>query len=91
MASLVQTVADNESKLGKADGFQKTRENMKFKVLIADDHGVVRKGLRLLFGTVPGAHGHRRSGKRPGSGDPVFYPCAANCRHGCRNADTEWH
>ena len=53
MVSLLQSVADNESKLGKADGLQKTRENMKFKVLIADDHGVVRKGLRLLLEQYP--------------------------------------
>src|ERR1700679_1129521 len=53
MVNLLQTASDNESKLGKADGLRKARENMKFKVLIADDHGVVRKGLRLLLEQYP--------------------------------------
>jgi two-component system, NarL family, response regulator NreC len=32
---------------------QAARENMQYKVLIADDHGVVRKGLRLLLEQYP--------------------------------------
>src|SRR6202020_3597291 len=32
---------------------QTARENMRYKVLIADDHGVVRKGLRLLLEQYP--------------------------------------
>ena len=32
---------------------QTARENMQYKVLIADDHGVVRKGLRLLLEQYP--------------------------------------
>src|ERR1700755_2583568 len=32
---------------------QTARENMRYKVLIADDHGVVRKGLRLLLDQYP--------------------------------------
>lgn len=32
---------------------RKGRENMTFKVLVADDHGVVRKGLRLLLEQYP--------------------------------------
>src|SRR5271163_4060250 len=32
---------------------QTARESMRLKVLIADDHGVVRKGLRLLLEQYP--------------------------------------
>jgi two-component system, NarL family, response regulator NreC len=53
MVNLLQGVQDNESKVRKADGLQKARESMRFKVLIADDHGVVRKGLRLLLEQYP--------------------------------------
>jgi two-component system response regulator NreC len=53
MVNLMQSVQDNESKVRKADGVQRTRENMRFKVIIADDHGVVRKGLRLLLEQYP--------------------------------------
>jgi two-component system response regulator NreC len=53
MVNLLQSVQDNESKVRKADGLQNARENMRFKVLIADDHGVVRKGLRLLLEQYP--------------------------------------
>jgi two-component system response regulator NreC len=35
------------------DAFQKVRLGMVIKVLIADDHGVVRKGLRLLLEQYP--------------------------------------
>jgi RNA polymerase sigma factor (sigma-70 family) len=35
------------------EGRQTARENMRYKVLIADDHGVVRKGLRLLLEQYP--------------------------------------
>src|ERR1700727_1105589 len=35
------------------DAFQKVRLGMIIKVLIADDHGVVRKGLRLLLEQYP--------------------------------------
>ena len=47
------TVQDNESIFRKSDSPQRTRENVIFKVLIADDHGVVRKGLRLLLEQYP--------------------------------------
>ena len=36
-----------------AESRQMARENMRYKVLIADDHGVVRKGLRLLLEQYP--------------------------------------
>jgi DNA-binding NarL/FixJ family response regulator len=49
MVNLLQSVQESESKVRKADGLQKAKESMRFKVLIADDHGVVRKGLRLLL------------------------------------------
>jgi DNA-binding NarL/FixJ family response regulator len=35
------------------ENHQAARENMQYKVLIADDHGVVRKGLRLLLEQYP--------------------------------------
>lgn len=47
------TVQDNESIFRKSDASQRARENMTFKVLVADDHGVVRKGLRLLLEQYP--------------------------------------
>jgi DNA-binding NarL/FixJ family response regulator len=50
---LYYTVQDNESIFRKSDSPQRTRENVIFKVLIADDHGVVRKGLRLLLEQYP--------------------------------------
>jgi|HubBroStandDraft_6_1064221.scaffolds.fasta_scaffold554281_2 two-component system response regulator NreC len=53
MVSLLQNAQDNESKVRKTDVLQKTKENMKFRVIIADDHGVVRKGLRLLLEQYP--------------------------------------
>ncbi len=53
MVNLLQGVQDNESKVRKTDGLQKAKESMRFKVLIADDHGVVRKGLRLLLEQYP--------------------------------------
>src|ERR1700752_526081 len=36
-----------------SDRLRKAKEKMKCKVLIADDHGVVRKGLRLLLEQYP--------------------------------------
>src|SRR5277367_118007 len=53
MVNLLHSVQDNESKVRKADGLQKAKESMRFRVLIADDHGVVRKGLRLLLEQYP--------------------------------------
>jgi two-component system, NarL family, response regulator NreC len=53
MISLLHSVEENESRFRKADGVQKARERMRFNVLIADDHGVVRKGLRLLLEQYP--------------------------------------
>jgi RNA polymerase sigma factor (sigma-70 family) len=47
------TVQDNQSIFRKSDGPQRARESMIFKVLVADDHGVVRKGLRLLLEQYP--------------------------------------
>jgi two-component system, NarL family, response regulator NreC len=47
------TVQDNQPIFRKSDGPQRARENMIFKVLVADDHGVVRKGLRLLLEQYP--------------------------------------
>jgi two-component system, NarL family, response regulator NreC len=48
-----KSVQDNQSIFRKSDGPQRARENMIFKVLVADDHGVVRKGLRLLLEQYP--------------------------------------
>jgi two-component system, NarL family, response regulator NreC len=53
MINLLMDVKLGESNLQNAGGPLETRENMKFKVLIADDHGVVRKGLRLLLEQYP--------------------------------------
>ena len=50
---MYNTVQDNQSIFRKSDGPQRARENMTFKVLVADDHGVVRKGLRLLLEQYP--------------------------------------
>jgi two-component system response regulator NreC len=47
------TVQDDKSIFRSSDGFQKATNNMIVKVLIADDHGVVRKGLRLLLEQYP--------------------------------------
>jgi two-component system response regulator NreC len=53
MINLLMDVKLGESKLQNAGSLLEARENMKFKVLIADDHGVVRKGLRLLLEQYP--------------------------------------
>jgi two-component system response regulator NreC len=53
MIDLLPSVQDHKSTLRKADGLQKARESMRYTVLIADDHGVVRKGLRLLLEQYP--------------------------------------
>ncbi len=45
--------SDNAPTLGDGDGLQKVKGSMRLKVLIADDHGVVRKGLRLLLEQYP--------------------------------------
>jgi two-component system response regulator NreC len=47
------TVQNDKSIFRSSDGFQKATNNMIVKVLIADDHGVVRKGLRLLLEQYP--------------------------------------
>jgi DNA-binding NarL/FixJ family response regulator len=49
MIDLLPSVQDDKSTSPRTDGLKKARENMKYTVLIADDHGVVRKGLRLLL------------------------------------------
>ena len=46
-------IQEDQSTFRKTDGLQRARANMTFKVLIADDHGVVRKGLRLLLEQYP--------------------------------------
>jgi two-component system response regulator NreC len=53
MINLLMDVKLGESKLQNTGSLLEARENMKFKVLIADDHGVVRKGLRLLLEQYP--------------------------------------
>lgn len=53
MINLLMDVKHSESKLQNARGPQEARDTMKYKVLIADDHGVVRKGLRLLLEQYP--------------------------------------
>jgi DNA-binding NarL/FixJ family response regulator len=53
MINLLTDVKLGEPRLQNVAGPLETRENMKFKVLIADDHGVVRKGLRLLLEQYP--------------------------------------
>ena len=50
---MFNTVQDYQATFRKNDGLQRARENMTFKVLVADDHGVVRKGLRLLLEQYP--------------------------------------
>jgi len=50
---LYYNIQENQSIFRKTDGLQRARANMIFKVLIADDHGVVRKGLRLLLEQYP--------------------------------------
>ena len=50
---MFNTVQDYQATFRKNDGPQRARENMTFKVLVADDHGVVRKGLRLLLEQYP--------------------------------------
>src|SRR5580704_13890726 len=49
----MDTSSTTASVLKVGDGLLKTRGSMKLKVLIADDHGVVRKGLRLLLEQYP--------------------------------------
>ena len=53
MIDLLQSAQDQKSTPRKIDGLQRARENMRYTVLIADDHGVVRKGLRLLLEQYP--------------------------------------
>src|ERR1700736_3678154 len=49
----MDTSSTTASVLSVGDGLPKIRGSMKLKVLIADDHGVVRKGLRLLLEQYP--------------------------------------
>jgi two-component system, NarL family, response regulator NreC len=53
MIDLLPSVQDQKSTPRKTDGLQRARDNMRYTVLIADDHGVVRKGLRLLLEQYP--------------------------------------
>ena len=53
MIDLLPSIQDQKSTTRKIDGLQRARENMRYTVLIADDHGVVRKGLRLLLEQYP--------------------------------------
>jgi len=53
MIDLLPSAQDQKSTPRKIDGLQRARENMRYTVLIADDHGVVRKGLRLLLEQYP--------------------------------------
>jgi two-component system, NarL family, response regulator NreC len=52
MIDLLPSVQD-EKATSRTDGLRRARENMRYTVLIADDHGVVRKGLRLLLEQYP--------------------------------------
>jgi two-component system response regulator NreC len=49
----MDTSSTTASVLSVGDGLPKIRGSMRLKVLIADDHGVVRKGLRLLLEQYP--------------------------------------
>jgi two-component system response regulator NreC len=53
MSSLLLSALDGKSTVRKTNGLQRARETMKYTVLIADDHGVVRRGLRLLLEQYP--------------------------------------
>jgi two-component system response regulator NreC len=53
MIDLLPSAQDQKSTPRKIDVLQRARENMRYTVLIADDHGVVRKGLRLLLEQYP--------------------------------------
>ena len=53
MIDLLPSIQDQPSTPRRTDGLKRARENMKYTVLIADDHGVVRKGLRLLLEQYP--------------------------------------
>jgi two-component system, NarL family, response regulator NreC len=53
MIDLLPSVQDHKVTRGRTDLLQRARENMRYTVLIADDHGVVRKGLRLLLEQYP--------------------------------------
>jgi DNA-binding NarL/FixJ family response regulator len=53
MIDLLPSIQDHPSTPRRTDGVQRARETMKYTVLIADDHGVVRKGLRLLLEQYP--------------------------------------
>ena len=50
---LLLSLQDEKSAVRKTHGLQRARDTMKYTVLIADDHGVVRKGLRLLLEQYP--------------------------------------
>jgi DNA-binding NarL/FixJ family response regulator len=50
---LYYNIQEDQSIFRNTDGLQRASANMTFKVLIADDHGVVRKGLRLLLEQYP--------------------------------------
>jgi two-component system, NarL family, response regulator NreC len=50
---LYNNIQEDQSIFRNTDGLQRAIANMTFKVLIADDHGVVRKGLRLLLEQYP--------------------------------------
>jgi two-component system, NarL family, response regulator NreC len=53
MIDLLPSIQEPPSTTRRTDGLRKAREGMKYTVLIADDHGVVRKGLRLLLEQYP--------------------------------------
>ena len=67
------------------------REGCRLRVLLADDHSIVRRGLRSLLEDA-GRRGRRRSGRRPRGGAAVrgaLSPDVAHPRH--RHAEAEWH
>jgi two-component system response regulator NreC len=53
MIDLLSSVQDTKSTSRKTDGVERAKGSMTYTVLIADDHGVVRKGLRLLLEQYP--------------------------------------
>jgi two-component system response regulator NreC len=53
MIDLLSRVQDTKSTSRKTDGVERAKGSMTYTVLIADDHGVVRKGLRLLLEQYP--------------------------------------
>ncbi len=62
--------------------FEMTMENQ-IKIVIADDHSIVRQGLRQMLDAGKRIYGHRRSEKRRGSVG-LIETHQAGCRHSRR-------